>query len=284
MSNFISAYLSCGRIPLVASLVLSACLLQSIPAGANDVVIPIELPEPQFVGLGLGVFPDYAGSDEKTSAVGPLVRLPLGGNRFAQLLATEFRVSLLDDPNWRFGVAGTVRFGRDPDDIDDPVVSLIHEVDSSVDIGVYGAYIWKDPEDFRKQFGVSVSLKSDVADQGHGGWLSSASASVMYPVALPVTLGAGVLATYADDKYTDAYFGVTAADSVASGLAPFTANAGMRDVGVWGAVIVSFSLKWHVGATVYYSQILGDAKDSPIVSIRGDDGQLMYGTGFLYAW
>lgn len=263
---------------------MAATLFHASPASANDFVLPMEVPEPRYVGLGVGVFPDYLGSEDTTSGVGPLVRLPLKGKRFVQLLANDFKWNLVDDPNWRFGVAATIRLGRDRDDIDDPVVSRIHEVDTSIDIGAFGSYQWVASDDFRKRAGVGMSVRSDVADMGHGGWLGSASAFVTYPVALPVILGAGVAANFASDDYMDAYFGVTAADSLQSGLVPFVAGGGARDAGAWGAVLVSFSPKWHVGAIAWYTKLLGDAKDSPIVSVRGDDGQFVFGVGGIYAW
>ena len=275
---------SSGLAAVTKSLLVTASLVLALPASAQNIEFHVELPNPQFVGLGVGSYPDHPGSDDTATGVAPLARLKLGGQRYAQWYATDLRVNLLNSDNWRLGVAGIYRLGRDPSDIDDTVVQLVHKVDSSFDLGAFGGYTWRHPEDDRKRIGFTLSATSDVFDSGHGGWVASANAYAMYPVALPVTLAGGIGVAYASEDYLDENYGVTATDSLASGLAPFSPDSGVRDAHAYLVGILSLSLKWHVGAGVYYAKLLGDAKDSPIVSVRGDDTQVVYGAGFIYAW
>lgn len=64
----------------------------------------------------------------------------------------------------------------------------------------------------------------------------------------------------------------------------FGIGAGMRDARGWIVAMLHLSPKWHLGAGVMYSRLLNDAKDSPIVSERGDADQWVYGAGAMYAW
>ncbi len=121
-------------------------------AKADDLVIPLEVSQPNFVGLGVGGYPDYLGSDDTAVGVAPLARLSLGGDRFVRVIVNDIRVNLLDDPNWRLGPVGVWRFGRD--DVDDKVVRKVHEIDQSFSLGLFGGYVWQDPTEVRRQAGV----------------------------------------------------------------------------------------------------------------------------------
>jgi outer membrane scaffolding protein for murein synthesis (MipA/OmpV family) len=79
----------------------------------------------------------------------------------------------------------------------------------------------------------------------------------------------------------DEYFGVTADDSLASGLAVYTPGGGVRDARAWLVALVHLGPQWHVGAGVLYSRLVGDAADSPLVSDRGSQNQWVYGVGGL---
>lgn len=250
-------------------------------ARASDLIIPLELPQPNFFGVGAGGYPDYLGSDDTAFGAVPFGRASLGGERFINLLGNDVRLNLLDSPNWRLGPEFLYRFGRE--DVDDEVVASVHEIDDSADLGLFAGYNWRDPQEIRKQAGVGAWGLWDMTDV-YNGWTAGASVYAMYPVARPVTVAAGAGATYGSAEYMDTYFGVTGLDSLASGLAPFFADGGMRDVRVWSVAILHLSPQWHTGVGVLYSRLLGNAADSPLVSERGTEHQWIYGAGVLYSW
>jgi outer membrane protein len=248
---------------------------------AEDLVIPLELPQPNFVGVGIGSYPDYFGSDEQAFGAAPIARISLGGNRFARLVVNDLRVNLLDHSNWQLGPAAVWRFGRE--DVNDPVVRKVHEIDKSLSLGVFGAYVWRDPVEVRRQAGVGGWALGDVTG-AYDGWTAGLNAFAMQPVARMVSLAGGAAFTYGSDNYMDEYFGVTPGDSLASGLPVHVPGSGVRDARGWLAAVVHVGLQWHVGAGVMYSRLLGDAADSPLVAARGSENQWVYGVGGLYAW
>jgi outer membrane protein len=81
-----------------------------------------------------------------------------------------------------------------------------------------------------------------------------------------------------------AYFGVTPADSAASGLRVYRPDAGIRDVRGWLVALVHLSVRWTVGVGVFYSWLADEAADSPIVADRGSRHQWFGGAGGMFLW
>jgi len=76
---------------------------------------------------------------------------------------------------------------------------------------------------------------------------------------------AGVSATWADETYMQSYFGVTAAQSAASGLAQYDIGAGFKRVDLDLSITYAATEHWLVRGQVGLGYLLGDAADSPIV-------------------
>src|SRR3546814_3702144 len=61
------------------------------------------------------------------------------------------------------------------------------------------------------------------------------------------------------------YFGVTAEESLRSGLAAYRPGGGLRDVGAGATLGYRLSRRWGLIARAGANRYLGDAGDSPIV-------------------
>jgi MipA family protein len=273
-------------IALKRTLPLIALLLGSLgfavhSVKAEDLVIPLELPQLNFAGLGVGAYPDYFGSSDYDLGVAPFARLSLGGSRFVRLMANEIRLNLLDNRDWQLGPVGLWRFGRD--DVDNPVVERIHSIDDSFSLGLFGARVWRDPQEIRRIAGVGGWAMGDVSGV-YNGWTAGLNAYAMEPVAKMVTLAGGAAFTYGSGNYMEEYFGITPSDSLASGLPIYVPGSGVRDVRGWAVAMLHLSKQWHLGAGLIYSRLVGNAADSPIVSEEGSKNQWVYGAGVLYAW
>ncbi len=269
------------RVSLHVAAVLAVAAVAARQGHADDFVIPLEIPQVNFVGLGVGAYPDYFGSEDSRVGVAPIGRLSLGGARFVRLMVNDIRVNVLDHPNWQLGPVGLWRFGRE--DVDNPVVDRMHSIDDSLSVGLFGAYLWRDPREFRRTASVGTWALGD-ASGVYNGWTAGLNAHATQPVAKMVTLAGGAAVTYGSSQYMDEYFGVTPQDSLASGLPVYVPGSGVRDGRGWALALLHLSPQWHLGAGVMYSRLLGDAADSPIVSDEGSKDQWVYGAGALYAW
>ena len=94
-----------------------------------------------------------------------------------------------------------------------------------------------------------------------------ADASLAYPIAASdkLTLVPSIGTTWGDRKHNNRYFGVTAAQSVASGLPQYRAGSGLIDAKAELAIVYRLTDRIGVMAMGGVSTLLGDAKDSPIV-------------------
>jgi outer membrane scaffolding protein for murein synthesis (MipA/OmpV family) len=113
---------------------------------------------------------------------------------------------------------------------------------------------------------LGLTYRKSLGQRGHRG--AQVDLGVSWPVplsdALALSLNAG--ASWADQRYLQAYFGVTPEQSAASGYAVYTPKAGLHkvDLGVGAEYALQSDLK--LKASVGVSALGGDAKNSPIVS------------------
>jgi outer membrane protein len=260
---------------------LFALALPTARAWAQDDLLGAALPEGNLVAVGVGLYPDYIGSDDYAVGAIPLARYQYWGKRDVQLIGNTLTVNLLDAGGWRLGPSGILRFGRS--DVEDDVVDRVHEIDPSIDLGAFAGYTWVHPDEPRIRVGASVWVLADVTDS-HGGWTAGGNVFGSYPVFKALTLLSGAGFTYGSGSYMSAYFGVTPADAQASGLRTYQADAGIRDVRGWLVALLHLSPNWTIGAGIVYSRLADEAGDSPIVSDRGSRDQWVAGAGAMYIW
>lgn len=245
--------------------------------------LTIELPDIRnFVALGVGVLPDYTGSDNYTAGVAPAGLVKFGDSeRYVRLIATELYFNALDNKNWSFGPVLNYRVGRS--DVQDSVVDRMHSIDGTIEAGAFLGWSWLGVDDPRHRLNLSVELLHDVTGE-YDGFVGSVSARYFEPVSRALTLSLGVASTYGSENYMETYFGVSSGDSARSGLSKFNADGGVRDVRISPMAILSLSPNWHIAGGVIYSRLLGDAEDSPVVDKRGSANQFFAGLGVAYAW
>lgn len=271
---------TCVRVTALAAAVSLGLLAQSVQAQDSFIPVPEDI---NVIGLGVGVAPDYEGSDDYQGAIGPAFFYNFkGSERWIQLLGPELTVNLLNNPTWAFGPMINYRFARD-DDVDDSQVSKMDEIDGAVELGVFLRWRHVDPNNFRNRESARIYITQDVSD-AHDDYVGGVSAAMFRQVSRAVDLMGGIGATVAGDDYFDTYFGVDDEDSARSGLPTFSADGGAKDVRATVGAIVHFGLKWHLGLGVQYRKLLGDASDSPVVDEAGDDNQWIGGAAIAYAW
>jgi outer membrane protein len=226
------------------------------------------------VGLGVGVAPDYEGSDDYELV--PLWNLRVSNlynpNTFVQILGPRLRSNFLPDNHWRFGVDGQFIKERDHH-VHDSKVSDLKSVDASVMLGVIAGYDFlADP---RQNLALEIEARQDIAN-GNGA-LVTLRGVYGTPLSESWRIDTSVGGTWASDDYMSAYFGIDSADAARSGLKQYNASAGFENVAFGGSLTYSFSQSWSVSGLASYTRLVGDAADSPVVKDRGDENQLFGG-------
>jgi outer membrane protein len=97
-------------------------------------------------------------------------------------------------------------------------------------------------------------------------------------------LAAGPRLSLASTDYMRTYFGVTAAETVASGgkFGTFRPGGGVRGVGLGGTATYDIDPHWVVEANAGWTHLVGDAASSPIVRQAGSREQFTVGLGVAY--
>jgi len=275
-----------SRLPVSLCSSIAAALVicsTGVPAFAQTTGHAIEVPGVRnFVAAAVGVVPDYLGSDDYTIGAAPAALIKLGDSeRYVRLVVTDLNVNVLDSSTWSFGPALNYRLGRS--DVDDNAVDKMNDINGTVGVGAFGGWTWVGSDDPRHRFSVGTEALFDEGGE-HDGYVISGSVKYYQPVARPLTLSIGASLTYGSGNYMDKYFGVGLGDAASSGLSPFKADGGLRDIRVPLIAIFSFSENWHVMGSVIYTRLLNDAADSPVVDKRGSKDQLFAGLGIAYAW
>ena len=235
------------------------------------------------IGAGAEYIPKYEGSDEMRVRALPLVDIT-----WKDLVFLHSRdglgVHLYNEGGLTVSARVEYVFARD--ESDSSALRGMGDIDETAaatlivkyDLGLLAPYA-----------GVSRHLG------GSEGTLVKAGVGGIVPLALltgslkPQDLGSGGLkgpvlklgasATWADDTYMENYFGVNPAQSSASGHPRYSPESGFKSVDLEAGVIWLLAESSAVIAQVGYSQLSGDAADSPIVR---DDGRLSGGLFLSY--
>lgn len=239
------------------------------------------LAEPSATGVGLQLAlgagalyrPDHSGSDDYEVQPFPFVmlRYARGGYAF-ELSGPDAVLDVSRHPGLVFGPVLHYRMGRE--DVSDPVVRKLPELDDAVEAGVRLAY-GHDLAGGRLLAG--VDYLADVSGAHHG---QSVQASLAYdrPVSARLALGVRGAVTYADRDFMRSYYGIDGGPGL-SGLPGYAPGAGLQGAEAGATLRWSVDDRWSLVGSVTYERLLDEAAGSPIVRSRGSRNQTSLALG-----
>ena len=212
------------------------------------------------LGAGVGVAPDYEGSDHYKAV--PLWDLRAsdlwGPTTYVQVLGPILRSNLLPSENWRLGLAG--RYIPKRGNVDDRQVDELQNVDPSVMLGGMVGY------DFivrpNQRAGFEAEVVQDVANGN--GYLGTLRFTSAYSPASAWHYGFVAETSYASSDYMDAYFTVDRGDANRSGLRQYDADAGIKDFALTFSAAYDITQGLSLSGLASYKRLVGDASDSPV--------------------
>lgn len=258
---------------LVSGLIIGAAQAQLVP--------PVDVPDVNLVGAGIGSVPDYMGSSNNKGGLAPVVRYQLAGTqRYFLLLGSQAYFNVLDNQNWRVGPMLNYRFGRDSD-VSDFVVKRMVELKGKAEIGAFVQYNHKLSDQKMHQ----LVFSGDIGGSDYG-TVGNVRMMLWQPLSQSTLLNIGIGMQFANDKWMNTYFGVTNPADVAlyptlAGT-PYVAGSGMKSFYIPFGVTQALSKEWLVSVGGRYESLQGNAKASPVVSQRGKADQWIYGLGVSY--
>ena len=276
---------------MLKSFAAAAALLAAAPAFAQDAQ---PLPDPndrsdywQLAG-GVGYTPDYEGSDDYRLIPAAALRARVSRIEISTN-ATYLYVDVVpsgDKLDILFGPIAGVRLNRSSK-IKDDVVKLLPERNKAFEVGGFGGVAFKGLTNPYDALTLRLDVVKDVGN-AHESTVSTPNISFATPLSRSFFASASLSADFVSDRFADNYFSVSPADSLASGLAPFDADGGMKNwkLGLLGNYALSGDLTrgWSIFATGHYSRLRGDFKRSPIVDDRGSASQWFVAAGAAYTF
>jgi MipA family protein len=263
----------------VRIVLLATCFLLAQGSRAASFDVPGTLPS--MVGGGLGSTTDYAGAKDRFVGAVPGIRYVTDGGRLFELYGPYAQFDLGGLTGLQYGPSVALRLGRS--NVDDPVVSQVHDVHTTVEAGGFVGYEYDNQGavPYRLRGSVTVVTNAGIV---YSGARVSVNGSFWLPVSRRVFIGTGVGASWVSQGFNQVYYGVTEQDSARSGLPVFSPSGGLEQMTGWLAAIYQFDKHWFGGAMIYYQRLSGSAADSPIVTQRGNRNQITYGAGVAYAF
>ena len=204
------------------------------------------------IGAGAAFKPKYEGSDEFEVSPFPFISAEFFDR--ITIDPSGIEIKAFEKDAFRFDVNVGYDSGRDEDDAD--TLRGMGDIDFGATVGGKATYT----------FGpANVFVSVDKTIGGSEGLLATAGAAISQPLSEHLILGAEASATFADDNYMEAYFGVDTAQSARSGHAQYKAGAGIKSVDLSASATYLINENWMVRGEQGVSFLVGDAADSPIV-------------------
>ncbi len=123
---------------------------------------------------------------------------------------------------------------------------------------------------------ISGAITRDLSSSKKEGVTGGMDFTATWHVSPSLSLHAGPGFMYGNDEYMRTFYGISSAQSQASGLPAYNASGGVSNVHVSAGANYHFNGKWDVGTFVTQSRLTGDAADSPVIETRNQTSVGVY--------
>ncbi|WP_249978057.1 MipA/OmpV family protein [Vreelandella olivaria] len=204
-----------------------------------------------ILGVGAGIMPVYQGAGDYR--VMPLPVIDIKHGRFFTNLRNGIGFEPIRTENITIGSSIVFVPGYRNRDVPDGIDSLSSGVGGRLfaDIQAGGSVV---------SFGVVK-----VVSGGTEGVIADARISYPFALSSRFSLTPTLATTWANARYNDRYFGITAAESAASGLPQFSAGSGFKDISALLTASYRMTDRITLSMTGSMTSLLGEVNDSPLV-------------------
>jgi len=227
--------------------------------------------------LGVAAIPEFVGSDEHQAV--PLI---ISNFSFGEINGvfegTGARFDLYKHPILEFGSVINLALPRD--DLSSAAVTQVGDIGFAIEMGAYFGFAMPFSPLPEGELSGYVSLRNSLIGPADGTQLLGVLEYFFAPLRF-LRIGVNTSFTVATSDYMQEYFGVNEAQAARSGLPFFRPEGGIRDVTFTLYSVLSLSPSWGIFGIVQSSRLLGDAADSPIVTLEGSRDQLSTGLGLF---
>ena len=230
------------------------------------------------IGVGAEYEPVFPGIDEPEWGVLPFIDIEYKDRYFindrgigAYILRSQ------NDPEYGMGISLNYNWDDARDEADArKQLDGLGDIDASLEAKIF----------FEAEAG-PVDLELEIAkgfnSDGHNGVYAEFSAGVGVPITDRFFVEVAPFITYADENYTQSYYGITSQQAARSSTysSEYNADGGFGSYGLEVSAHYKLSQNWSLIGMAEYTRLMGDAKDSPIVDKEGSFGVI---TGLAYTF
>ncbi|MFM2399235.1 MAG: hypothetical protein RL341_1392 [Pseudomonadota bacterium] len=274
-----NSFLTAANLSKAAALAMIGAV--SIPALAQSGDKKSQSPWDISLGAVVVSTPEYEGGKKSVTGLAPDFNLSYRTQSFGTFgvgaKSRGLSWTIVEKDDYSFGIAFGGSSGR-VDNKDGTVFKPgskrlrgMGEIKSSTDYGVFGHVTLGLPFSVQimRNTGDGKVNNRDFSIDGHGGTTANFSVMLPIPITPNMELSISPNLEWADEKYTQTYFGVTTAQAARSGFKAFKTKGGLISVGLDVGMNYKIDAHWSANAGLSYSQLRGDAAKSPIVEKKG---------------
>lgn len=283
---------------LIRAALLPAALLGAMPAFAQEGPAAGPLSGPPggmrddgsdrvTVGFGLGLAPDYEGSNDYELQPGGIFQGRVSGIEFQMRGLNLYTDFVPDKPGSKtrlaLGPVVQLRLERN-NGIEDPRVAQLGERKTAVELGLTAGIGKRGVLIPPASLNFNVTFLHDVAG-AHKSYVVTPALSLSSPVSRRSFARLGISADYVGKGYAQTYFDVAPGNT----LAPYaTTGAGWKSLG--GSLLYTHDLGGNprkglgLFGLANYKRLLGQFADSPIVRDAGSASQVFAVAGLSYSF
>ena len=273
---------------------LAILLAASLASPGFAQQVEADLPDPETVAdnwtvaVGVGYTADYVGSNDYRLIPAAAIRGKIGpvGITTRSTYVYADLIPRSGDIDFELGPIVGVRTNR-TGDVKDDMVDLLSERKTAWEVGAFAGVSFKGLTNPYDSLGFRVDLLKDIGN-AHESMVISPNVDFSTPLSRWTYVSASAGADFVTNRFADYYYSISPADSLASGLPVFDADGGLKNwklgLLVNQAITGDLTGGFSVFGVVNYSRLVGDFKDSPIVSQRGSPNQWLLAAGLAYTW
>ena len=238
------------------------------------------------IGSGLIVAPAFTGARDYTLLLVPDLRVAYKELFFANV-RDGIGYALLDAGGWRAGPVVTYTFPREEGEggsifriagRSSDALQGMGDVDGTASLGGFAEYSLS-------PYKVRLHLQQGV--NGHQGLLGEMKISYGGTLTYngpPLIYSFGPHIKFGDQRYLNAYWGITPEQSTRSGLETYSADAGLIAYGLNGFARLPLTGSFSASLLLGFDRLAAPVADSPLIRVRGAENQVMGGFFLGYAF
>lgn len=211
------------------------------------------------LGLFAMALPKYQGSSHYKFLVVPDLETKYKKHFFFSV-ARGLGINIINQKKFKAGVGGKFDFSSGRERSDD--FPGLNDIKNYFSVFAFAKY-----KVFPFNLGANISHGTSRLDLGTQLKLN---AGLLLPLNKKLLITITPNVTLADNNYADTYYGINAAQSTASGLRQYNANAGMTQFGLSLGVFYQFNPKWSAAFIGNIKRYAGSTQNSPLIQHKVD--------------